>query len=292
MRAEHKRLEDVAEAEWREMKTALASLSERTSALDVLTTQIDDLCSDAQQCSSQWMHEKMLVNASVMQIRELSAALGSDSNGRGGGAGRGGRMKNCRTPPTDRGHHGGRAGGGRKAGVSARRTMNAALEGSMQVLPGDHGKPGGGGGGGGGGEAFERASLLDKVHQLQEIRREHESRLSALREEQRHAEAAVEQSAKFVGDVLALGREERQVCLSSCACALCTHVRVCICACMSVRVCVCVRACVRVRVRSPRARERERECACMREDHQVASPLVPTSSPRMPAGLVGVHPPL
>ena len=223
MRAEHKRLEDEAEAEWREMKTALASLSERTSALDVLATQIDDLCSVAQQCSSQWTHEKMRVDASVMQIRELSTALCSDSNEKGGGgAGRGGRMKKCRTPPTDRGRLGGCTGGGRRTGVSARRTMNAALEGSMQVLPGDDGKPGGGGGGGGsggsgggGGGAFERASLLDKVHQLQEIRREHESRLSALREEERHAEAAVEQSAKFVGDVLALGREERQVCPSS-----------------------------------------------------------------------------
>lgn len=201
LRAEHKRLEDVAEAEWREMKTALANLSERTSATDESTSQIHDLCSDAQLCSVQWEHERMRVNACAMQVRELAAASGLDSNGRGG-IGNGGKWKECRTSSINR------ARGGRKVGGSARRTSNAGLEGSMQVLPNEQDKPSVGG------EA--RDTRMSKMQHLQEMRREHESRLDELREERRSAEAAVEQSAKFVANVLALEREERQVAFPSC----------------------------------------------------------------------------
>ena len=79
--SENKRLEGVAEAEWKEMMTNFTNLAERTSAADELASQIDDLLSDAQHCSVQWVHEKMRLNASFLQSRDLAAALGLDSNG-------------------------------------------------------------------------------------------------------------------------------------------------------------------------------------------------------------------
>jgi hypothetical protein len=208
--AENKRLEGVAEAEWKEMMTNFTNLAERTSASDELASQIDDLLSDAQHCSVQWVHEKMRLNASFLQSRDLAAALGLDSSGEGEMQ-KIGRSATCRTPSTDRARFRAGAGGARRVAATARRgrALNAGgpsvFAGTMKILQHEEDEAGSAGGG------KARGALVEKLQLLQARRRGHEEELSALQEEQQVVEAAVDSSAKFVADVLALEREERQV---------------------------------------------------------------------------------
>jgi len=65
-------LEEVAQAEWKEMMATLTSIAEHTSASDELAVQIDDLWCDAQQCSVQWGHDRLHLNTSLLQVRELA----------------------------------------------------------------------------------------------------------------------------------------------------------------------------------------------------------------------------
>ena len=195
--AEAKRLEQVAQAEWKEMLASARTLAERTGAHDELAVEVDELCCDAHQCQVQWTHEQLCLNAALSLVRELAAAAGAC-----GGAG-----------PSSRGARG-RAGGprvwsaeraGKRAGGILRRASKGAGGGGvMEVLPAEEG-----------GDAPRQhsgpsADLAEKLRLVQGTRRQHELQLEGLLAEQADAQAAVDDTARYIADLLAQEREERQ----------------------------------------------------------------------------------
>jgi membrane-associated HD superfamily phosphohydrolase len=209
--AEAKRLQEVADAEWSSMLTSFQALAEHTTASEELATEIDGLWCDAQNCSAQWGHDKLLLNASLQQVREFAAALGTRcgaaaSSTRGAGVG---SWVSARTGPTQRAGNGLGLGvdAGRKVGAAARRTSKAATHGTMELLES--------------GSSAEntvqatqaseaRDTLTEQLRMLQSTRRRHEQDIDELHAAQKAAQAAVDASAKFVAELLAEDREERQ----------------------------------------------------------------------------------
>jgi hypothetical protein len=194
---EAKRLEGVAQAEWKEMLGTVKALAERTSASDELAVEVDELCCDAQQCQVQWTHEQQCLNAARSQVRELAAAAGADGGGQRGRGTRG-RPSESRVWSAER--------SGRRAGGVPRRTSNGAggPSGVMQVLPCPEGVDAPRQNGG------ATAGFVEKLHLVQDARRQHEQQLQGLLAQQPAAQAAVDHTARYIADLLVLDREERQ----------------------------------------------------------------------------------
>ena len=206
--AEAKRLQEVADAEWSSMLTSFQALAEHTAASEELATEIDGLWCDAQKCSAQWGHDKLLLNASLQQVREFAAALGTrcgaaTSSTRGAGVG---SWVSARTGPMQRAGNGLGLGvdSGRKVGAAARRTSKATTHGTMELL--EYGSSTDNTV-----QASEaRDTLTEQLRTLQCTRRRHEQDIDELHAAQKTAQAAVDASAKFVAELLAEDREERQ----------------------------------------------------------------------------------
>jgi hypothetical protein len=194
--AEAKRLEDVAQAEWKEMLSTVEALARRKSATDELAEDINDLWCEVQRCTADWGRDRLQLSASLVQVREVAAELGTDTSSsesrrRAGGSGKAATR-----------------GGGAKAALSARHAPRSTRDGAsrvqnmMQVLQ-PRGLPAAS-------SASREDVLAGRLRQLQDTRQAHERELSMLCAAQQEGQALVDESAKLVAELLAQEREEKQ----------------------------------------------------------------------------------